>query len=306
QLIHRLLVERSQHGSFRDLTDFCARVDVESSQLELLIRIGAFRFTGKRKSELLWEKNAVFNPRLKKESSLDLFARVVPDQDFHLDETPNQRPGHRLSSRQFDQAFDELELLGFPLCSPFWLVEVPPAPSAESFSRAESGKVRLPNAATTPGGTHPADEPATAGTRLTGPNSWDLSTCAPAQKRDVHPLAHVRSNDRIELLGYFVCDKVVPTIKQERMSFGCWLDEHGRYFDSVHFPDAYLRFPFRGAGVYRLAGKVTREFDFPCIEVDRMERLPYLRDLRFTDDRGSPVAEPPPTRRESLIPRVPK
>ncbi|WP_170067633.1 DNA polymerase III subunit alpha [Neolewinella xylanilytica] len=333
QLVHRFILERKQHGPFRDLTDFCARVDVESSQLELLIRIGAFRFTGKRKSELLWEKNAVFNPRLKKASSLDLFARVAPDYDFPLDEAPNHRPGHRLSSRQFDQAFDELELLGFPLCSPFWLVEVgQPATqpsSAESFSPAESGKVRLTSEATT-GVPHPADEPATArsphpadepaiarsphsadepataGTRLTSPNSWDLpSSCAPAQKRDVHPLAHVRSNDRTELLAYFVCDKVVPTIKQERMSFGCWLDEHGRYLDSVHFPDAYLRFPFRGAGVYRLAGKVTREFDFPCIEVDHMERLPYLRDLRFTDDRGSP-AEPPPTRRESLIPRVPK
>ena len=103
-----------------------------------------------------------------------------------------------------------------------------------------------------------------------------------------------------------MCDKVVPTVKGERMSFGCWLDEYGRYFDSVHFPDAYLRFPFRGAGVYRLAGKVTREFDFPCIEVDRMERLPYLRDLRFTDDRGSPAEPPPPTRRENLVAKVPK
>ena len=298
QLVHRLLVERGQHGPFRDLTDFCTRVDVESSQLELLIRIGAFRFTGKRKSELLWEKNAVFNPRLKRESSLDLFVRVAPDHDFQLDEAPNHRPGHRLSSRQLDQAFDELELLGFPLCSPFWLVEGYPSAesfsqaqpeaqpsSAESFSQAQPGKVRL----------------------TSSPNSWDLpGTCAPSQERNVHPLAHVRENHRTELLGYFVCDKVVPTVKGERMSFGCWLDEYGRYFDSVHFPDAYLRFPFRGAGVYRLAGKVTREFDFPCIEVDRMERLPYLRDLRFTDDRGSPAEPPPPTRRENLVAKVPK
>ena len=32
-------------------------------QLDLLIRIGAFRFCGINKYELMWEKNAVFNPQ---------------------------------------------------------------------------------------------------------------------------------------------------------------------------------------------------------------------------------------------------
>ena len=90
--IRRLLIERDREGPFRDLTDFCARLEVEGSQLDLLIRIGAFRFTGKSKSELLWEKNAVFNPRLQREPSLDLFARTVPDHDFSLDTQLNHRP----------------------------------------------------------------------------------------------------------------------------------------------------------------------------------------------------------------------
>ncbi len=290
QLIHRTVLARQQEGDFEDLTDFCARVEVESNQLELLIRIGAFRFTGKRKSELLWEKNAVFNPRLSRESSLDLFVRSAPDHDFQLDETPNHRPGHRLHSRAFDQAFDELELLGFPLCSPFWLIHS----SDESFSRAQSGKVRP----TSEWGNEPApssDEPAIAGTRRTrDPNSWGIlhsptppllppSTHPYPLPPSPHPLSHIPENGTITLLAYFVCDKVVPTVKGERMSFGCWLDEGGRYFDSVHFPDVYARCPFRGTGVYRLEGRVTREFDFPSLEVHRMERLGYVRDLRFTE-----------------------
>jgi DNA polymerase-3 subunit alpha len=241
QLARNLLLERQRGGSFRDLADFCDRVEVESSQLELLIRIGAFRFTGRTKSELMWEKNAVFNPRLRLEPSLDLFVRTAPDHDFLLDETPNERAGHRFSSQELDQAFDELELLGFPLCSPFMLTTEKDAKSI----------------------------------------SW--AAVSPSETIAKHPLEHIADNDATTLLGYFVCDKVVPTIKGERMSFGCWLDERGRYFDSVHFPDSYARYPFRGRGVYRLRGVVSREFDFPSLEVRHMERLAYLRDLRFTD-----------------------
>ena len=263
RLVHQLVLNRQREGVFDDLTDFCNRVAVESSQLELLIRIGAFRFTGKTKSELLWEKNAVFNPRLKRESSLDLFVRTAPDHDFHLDETPNHRPGHRLSSAEFDQAFDELELLGFPLCSPFWLT-----PSASSAEFSGTAGVRPPSALPSP----PQQQQANGPIRVRSPGEqWP------------HPLQHIQEGGSFQLHAYFVCDKVVPTIKGDRMSFGCWLTECGQYFDSVHFPDVYQRYPLRGNGIYRLQGRVTREFDFPVLEVRELERLPYLKDLRFTD-----------------------
>ena len=249
RLVEQLVLERDLHGPFSDLTDFCNRTELEASQLELLIRIGAFRFTGRSKSELLWEKNAVFNPRLRREASLNLFALTAPTYDFPLDEQPNHRPGHPLSARQLDQAFDELELLGFPLCSPFYL-------SSATFS---------------------------------GVAAPPASTCDPAP----HPLQHVAENGTLELHAYFVCDKVVPTVKGERMSFGCWLNRAGHYFDSVHFPDVYRRCPLRGNGVYRLKGKVTREFDFPVLEVWEVERLPYLTDMRFTE-REATAALPAP------------
>ncbi|MEM6768995.1 MAG: DNA polymerase III subunit alpha [Bacteroidota bacterium] len=240
QLMLRVLLERNRGGNFASLTDFCTRVRAESTQLDLLIRIGAFRFTGLTKAELLWEKNAVFNPRIKEEPAPELFTHTAPKQYFHLDFSPNHRTGHPLSAEAIDQAFDELELLGFMLCSPFVMVKHDDAVAAPSEART---------------------------------GYWQLAAA--------NRLAAVRDRDELTLLAYFVCDKIVPTVKGDRMSFGCWLDEGGRHFDTVHFPDSLQAFPFRGAGVYRLHGRVTREFDFPTLEVWRMERLAYLDDRRF-------------------------
>ncbi|RMF23178.1 MAG: DNA polymerase III subunit alpha, partial [Bacteroidetes bacterium] len=83
-------------------------------QLEILIRIGAFRFTGKTKYELMWEKNAALDPQRQREGRFatgTLFEH--PHEDFTLP---------RLHEGPNDQAFDEIELLGFPLCSPFELL----------------------------------------------------------------------------------------------------------------------------------------------------------------------------------------
>ena len=183
-----------------------------------------------------------------------------------------------------DQAFDELELLSFPLCSPFWLTSsAEQAPSSAercaSFARRPRkeeetlvGPAKLRKA-----------RPTSEAWRTSTANSWDLhGTRAPARVLG-HPLEGTPENGKITLRAYFVCDKVVPTVKGKRMSFGCWVDEQGRYFDSVHFPDVYARYPFRGPGVYELQGVVAREFDFPSLETRRMERLPYSEDLRFTD-----------------------
>ena len=46
---------REEGGLFTDLADFIARVPAGIEQVSLLIRIGAFRFTGIAKQTLLWE-----------------------------------------------------------------------------------------------------------------------------------------------------------------------------------------------------------------------------------------------------------
>ncbi|OAV42740.1 hypothetical protein A3850_015990 [Lewinella sp. 4G2] len=271
-IVLQIMVERRRGGAFRGLTDFCNRVEVESTHLDLLVRCGAFQFTGLTKSELLWEKNAVFNPKANHVKEPELFASAAPKQYFHLDLSPNHRPGHPLSARQFDQAFDELELLGFPLCSPFLLLKETEVPTRKPAIVEATG---LPSVLSRTVATEELAAASLPGTRGSAQiNSW-------GDRNQPNRLASTREGGHLTLRAYFVCDKLVPTIKGDRMSFGCWLDENGHYFDTVHFPDSLQAFPFRGPGVYRLSGLVSREFDFPSLEVYRMERLAYAGDLRF-------------------------
>ena len=131
KVAHRIVHERNLGGGFKNLEDFITRVKISAEQLEILIRIGAFRFTGMNKYELMWEKNAVFNPKIKYEQSNLLFTEMT--QKFKLPE---------LTEGKYDQVFDEIELLGFPLCSPFELL----AEDAESVSLSAS---RTPSSGST-------------------------------------------------------------------------------------------------------------------------------------------------------------
>ncbi len=118
QAAHRIVFQRAHGGPFRSLADFISRVEVHAEQLELLIRIGAFRFTGKSKFELLWEKNALFSPRHGFDAQPRLFEEDPPAEGG--EGRHYGIPG--LPDGPHDQAFDEIELLGFPLCSPFDLL----------------------------------------------------------------------------------------------------------------------------------------------------------------------------------------
>src|SRR5690606_6889560 len=60
-----IVEERFNNGPFKSLNDFVQRIDIGREQLDILIRIGAFRFTGMNKYELMWEKNSVHNPDIK-------------------------------------------------------------------------------------------------------------------------------------------------------------------------------------------------------------------------------------------------
>jgi DNA polymerase-3 subunit alpha len=115
---HRIVAERARGGLFRSLADFVSRVEIDSSQLDLLIRIGAFRFTGLGKCRLMWEKNAVYNPKTPAGMTRDNGMQVLFD-----DEGLEQFELPVLEDGEFDQAFDEIELMGFPLCSPFDILD---------------------------------------------------------------------------------------------------------------------------------------------------------------------------------------
>jgi DNA-directed DNA polymerase III PolC len=110
--IKRLIKEREQHGLFQSLDDFIDRVPISVEQIAILIKINAFRFTGVNKRELLWEAHLKISKTHIQEHIITLFKTEKINY-----KTP------QLTSSDLENAFDEIELLGFPLCNPFDLLE---------------------------------------------------------------------------------------------------------------------------------------------------------------------------------------
>lgn len=96
-------VIRNSEGSFTGISDFIQRLNPALEQLIILIRAGAFRFTGKKKSVLLWEAHMLMN-KDKQQPMRQLFAPA--SRNFTLPELVHDK---------LDDAYDEIELLGFPV-----------------------------------------------------------------------------------------------------------------------------------------------------------------------------------------------
>ncbi len=94
---------RNTGGTFSDLNDFVSRIGPGLEQVVLLIRAGAFRFTGKEKAVLLWEAHMMMNKN-KHENIRPLFSQPV--RNFTLPD---------LVHGTLDDAYDEIELFGFPV-----------------------------------------------------------------------------------------------------------------------------------------------------------------------------------------------
>lgn len=109
-----IIEERERHGTYSGIQDFLHRVKMTLEQVTILIQIGAFRFTSKTKQILKWEAMLFFSSVKQKSPSGDLFG--FEEENFDLPE---------LETTEFDDAFDEIELLGFPLCDPFKLLKSP-------------------------------------------------------------------------------------------------------------------------------------------------------------------------------------
>ncbi len=107
---------RNKLGAYKHLQDFIERLKPGIEQLNIVIRIGAFRYSGKNKKELLWEANFL-QKKSSKHSTMGLLFNEKP-VEFLLPE---------LKLHPLDDAIDEIELLSFPLCNPFELVHDNPA-----------------------------------------------------------------------------------------------------------------------------------------------------------------------------------
>jgi DNA polymerase-3 subunit alpha len=130
-IITQIINERERNGLFESMYDFIKRVPIAIEQIRLLIRVGAFAFTGNNKKELLWEVHSLIHPLNKTIAGTELFD-IVPKK-FNLPV---------LINTSTDDAFDEIELLGFSLSSPFDLLQdkLPSYLTAKDF-RFHIGKI---------------------------------------------------------------------------------------------------------------------------------------------------------------------
>lgn len=112
RLIESALRERASNGHFLSINDFADRVNVGLEQLVILIRIGAFRFTGKSKQALLWDAHFLMN----KKPSQTIQNRLFKSPSQSNFEIPDLHHDER------NDLLDELELLEFTLSSPFKLI----------------------------------------------------------------------------------------------------------------------------------------------------------------------------------------
>jgi DNA polymerase-3 subunit alpha len=221
----KIVMERSRNGLYIDLDDFIDRVPISIEQMAILIKINAFQFTGRNKRELLWEAYMKINKVSLEEQVVTL---------FKTEKISYQTP--RLSSSRYEDAFDEIEYLGFPLCDPFELITTEIGPSL--------------------------------------------------QAKDLPAYVH----KTVMCYGYYVTAKNTATHKGDRMYFGTFLDRNGDYIDTVHFPPAARKYPFRGRGVYQLIGKVMEEFDCISIEISSMKKLDMMQDPRYAEEQIKQVS----------------
>jgi DNA polymerase III alpha subunit len=212
-LLKRIIGERDDNGPYLSMGDFIARTEAGMEQLNILIRIGALRFTGMTKQELLWRAN-FFQKKLETQPvTASLFNE--PPTDFKL-------PG--FSSRPMQDAFDEIEIIGFALQDIFHMVDDDQQ-----------------------GLTYVKELPAKLGQNVT-------------------------------MLGQLVTIKESGTIKGELMNFGTFLDPHGNWLDTVHWPESLKRFSFQGNGFYKMKGKVVEEFGVYAVEVWEMRKIGFKKE----------------------------
>jgi DNA polymerase-3 subunit alpha len=115
--VDSILRERARGGAYVSVADLIERCGLASGQLELLIRVNALRFTGKSKKELLWEGDFLQKKSRPHGQACQPLFRTAP-LTFSLPVLP---------SYPLEDVYDDIELLGFPVCDPFSLADDDPA-----------------------------------------------------------------------------------------------------------------------------------------------------------------------------------
>ncbi len=217
-MVDVILEERNKNGLFLHLQDFIERTNITKELLNILVSIGAFRFTGKKKKQLLWEANFLQKKNVSH----------VPAAKSMFEEAPINFKLPELVDYPLDDLYDELETLDFTLGNPFDLVNDDPY----KYLLAKDLALNL--------------------------------------------------NKIVTVLIYFIDYKVVTTVRNDRMSFGTFLDVNLDWIDTVHFPESLRNYPLKGRGFYKVTGKVVSDFGVYNIEVHKMYKAGY-KERKYAD-----------------------
>ncbi|MGF2412278.1 DNA polymerase III subunit alpha [Ferruginibacter sp.] len=217
-MVDVILNERNKNGLFLHLQDFIERTNITKEQLNMLVSIGAFRFTGKKKKQLLWEANFLQKKNVSH----------VPAAKSMFEGAPINFKLPELVDYPLDDLYDELETLDFTLGNPFDLVNDDPY----KYLLAKDLAANL--------------------------------------------------NKIVTVLIYFIDYKVVTTVRNDRMSFGTFLDVNLDWIDTVHFPESLRNYPLKGRGFYKVTGKVVSDFGVYNIEVHKMYKAGY-KERKYAD-----------------------
>ncbi|MFH6969325.1 DNA polymerase III subunit alpha [Flavobacterium sp. FlaQc-28] len=113
KIAHLIEEDRNKKGDFLSLEDFINRIPIGIEGVKTLIFIDAFRFTGKTKNQLLVTASLLLNNFKPENRNLKLLQEPV--KEYKLP---------KLERSVFEDAFDEIELLSFPVsCTVFDLLQ---------------------------------------------------------------------------------------------------------------------------------------------------------------------------------------
>ena len=120
EFAQNIVNERLTNGRYRGLADFMERLHPKMEQMTILIRSGAFMFTGKSKPSLLWEAHAYNGKMSSYRNKFHGMRGLVQETQFRIshDTFGTQYAGYQLpvmQSQPLEDAYDEIELFGFPV-----------------------------------------------------------------------------------------------------------------------------------------------------------------------------------------------
>lgn len=111
KILYKIYNERDLNGKYSSFENLTSRCYIPLEQLLLIIRVDALRDFPEDRKSLLWKAHLYHNKTKDKEPEPELFP--LERKKYNLP---------KLNDSELERAFEQMELLGFPLCNPFDLL----------------------------------------------------------------------------------------------------------------------------------------------------------------------------------------